>query len=54
MKTTYNACRKNLESAEMLPHIHAFNISDSELELEFGLGQKDKEQWKVTTGFHSN
>ena len=47
MKTAYNLFRENLGNAEMLFYVHIFALSNSEIELDFVLGQQDKEQWKV-------
>ena len=50
MRTAYLLCKHNLERAEMLPYIHVITISNSELELEFALGQRDRDQWEVGRG----
>ena len=34
----------------MLVYVHTFALSNSEMEIDFILGLKDKEQWKVSTG----
>ena len=49
-KTAYNLFKENLAQAEMLVLVHAFALSNCEMELDFVLGQKDKEQWKVSRG----
>jgi hypothetical protein len=49
-KTAYNLFKENLARAEMLVLVHAFALSNWEKELDFVLGQKDKEQWKVSRG----
>ena len=48
MKTGYNLFKENLARAEMLFYVHAFALSNWEMKLDFVLGQKDKEQWKVS------
>ena len=48
MKTAYNLFKENLGRAEMLVYVHVFALSNSEMELDFILGQKDKEQWQVS------
>ena len=50
MTSAYNLFKENLGVAEMLIYVHAFNLSDWALELDFVLGEKDMEQWKVRTG----
>ena len=50
MKTACNLFKENLGKAEMLVYVHTFALSNSEMEIDFILGQKDKEQWKVSTG----
>ena len=50
MKTAYSLFKENLAQAEMLVYVHAFALSNWEMELDFVLGQKDKEQWKVSRG----
>ena len=39
--------KENLGLAQMLIYAHTFNLSNTELELNFVLGNKDMEQWQV-------
>ena len=48
MKTAYNLFKENLGRAEMLAYVHPFALSNSEMEIDFIFGQKDKEQWQVS------
>ena len=48
MKTAYNLFKENLGMAEMLAYVHPFALSNSEMEIDFIFGQKDKEQWQVS------
>ena len=50
MTSAYNLFKENLGVAEMLIYVHAFNLSNWALELDFVLGEKDMEQWKVSIG----
>ena len=47
-KTAYNLFKENLGRAEMLAYVHPFALSNSEMEIDFIFGQKDKEQWQVS------
>jgi len=47
MTSAYNLFKENLGVAEMLIYVHAFNLSNWALELDFVLGEKDMEQWKA-------
>ena len=44
MKTLHHLFNDNLEMAEMLTYVHGFNLSNSDMELDYILGQKDKDQ----------
>ena len=50
LKTGYNLFKENLGRAEMLFFVHGFALSDSDFEIDFFLGNQDKEQWKVRRG----
>ena len=39
--------RQNLDSAEMMVYVHAFNLETWSDELDFALGKQDKIQWMV-------
>ena len=54
MKTLHHLFNDILERAEMLTYVHGFNLSNSQMELDFILGQKDKDQWKVSRFFHND
>ena len=48
MKTALHLFKENIGKAEMLTYVHYVNLSNWELEADFTLGQKDREQWKVS------
>jgi len=45
--TAYNLFKNNLGRAELLGYLHTFNLPDWASQLDFVLGQKDKEQWQA-------
>ena len=47
--TAYNLFKDNLGRAEIVGYLHTFNLSDWASQLDFALGQKDKEQWQVSS-----
>ena len=47
IQSAYNMLKENLVLAQMLIYVHTFNLSNTELELNFVLGNKDMEQWQV-------
>ena len=47
MKTLFSMLKQNVEKAQMLTYVFAFNAPSWVEELEFVYGAKDKEQWKV-------
>ena len=45
----YNLFKDNLGRAEIVGYLHTFNLPDWASQLDFALGQKDKEQWQVSS-----